>query len=124
MQKLSIEENRALNQHITSFIGYNRELLGCLGLAGKAKTDWPDFSNASHPNVGQQYLDANKEALDVRGGDSRMSPVSCFLDWGYCIWDHPRLETWGLIGDLTRPEWRALDQPRRSFCAHCERTSW
>ena len=115
------DKNPALERHITNFIGFNRELLGTVGWSQDSRTAWPDSTEANKPNAGWQYLHDNAKTLGVEEGDFRMSPVTCFLDWGYCIWDGSRLEEWQRFGDGARQIlWGNSGQGRVAWCAHCE----
>lgn len=110
-------------EHITHFIGMYREMLGDFRdpeEAPEAKNSFPNTpEGANMASAGWQYLHAHNKALHLHQGDSRMNPVSCFLDWGYCVWDRSRLEAWRLIGPRARLEWWAYGQRRRICCAHC-----
>ncbi|MCJ1459228.1 hypothetical protein MMC28_009605 [Mycoblastus sanguinarius] len=114
-------------RHISYQCGFNREWSCCFAQQGQFRTNWPGANEANNPNAGWKFLDQNQEALHVFQGNFRMSPVSCFHDWGYCIWDRSRLEAWRLVdrepakflADKAKTEWWAYGQSKRKVCEHC-----
>ena len=116
--------------HITAMVGCYREMMCSFDHHGK-KVEWPDTQDANKPNAGWLYLEGNYQALKVPEGNSRRLPVSCFLDWGYCIWDRSRLESWWLVdrrgtsllaGKAKSTWWSPWWKHCRSLrgdCAHC-----
>ena len=79
-------------RHITYLTGFLREFKSY-----ETKTEWPDTQDANRPNAGWLYLEENYKVLNVLHGNLRIALVGYFLDWGYCIWDRSRLESWGLV---------------------------
>lgn len=62
--------------------------------------------------------------LDWRKWATRRAPLSCFLEWGYCIWDREKLQAWRLIDDPERGTRADFDcwtdgVGRMDYCAHC-----
>ena len=114
-------------RHITYLTGFLRETLWA-PKSYETKTEWPDTQEANRPNAGWLYLEENYKVLNVLDGNFRIAPVCCFLDWGYCIWDRSRLESWylvdrrgiNLLGSKAKSAWWACSQIVRRDCAHCK----
>ena len=113
-------------RHITSrWEDYREFLWSCREQI--TETRWPDISDANRPNAGWLYFIENYRYLNVRAGNDRTESVSCFLGWGYCIWDRSRLESWwlldhrgtSLLGGKAKSAWWACSQSVHSDCAHC-----
>ena len=111
--------------HIASAIGFYREMLGVVSLDGETHTThttWTDTPKANEQNAGYRYFSWNAGALDVACHTFwREKPLSCFLDWGFCMWDQSRLEAWKLL-DLPKGYDSYWADPRkcdRHGCVHC-----
>lgn len=101
-----LEERRSpeIKSHITYTIGFYRELMS-FRTEKNARTNWPDTKEANLPNAGWNFLQGNSKALKVQSSNLRIKPVSCYLDWGYCIWDESRLKGWGLLSEENIERW-------------------
>ena len=79
-------------------IQYRRQLaIEPLGL--ETFTYWIDTPDANAENAGSEYFWEYGGALgyDDYEQEVRAEPLTRFLKWGYCIWDKPRLERWGVL---------------------------
>ena len=119
-------ESPRRNRHITDFIHYYRDIARHV-----AATNWPDTQDANKPNAGWQYLQQHSKNSQLSSQlSSRTEPLRCFLDWGYCIWDASRLDSWWLIDQKgnrflagkAKWEWWCLDKCKRGVCGYCDRS--
>jgi len=109
------------NRHITDSIDYHRDIA-----RHDAVIAWPDTQAANTPNAGWQYLQEHESHHQLV---SRTLPLRCFLDWGYCIWDPSRLDSWWLIdrkgnrflAGKGKWEWWCLEKCETDVCGYCER---
>jgi hypothetical protein len=86
----------------------------------QSRTAWADTLEACEPSAGYQYFKANSEEFGA-GMDSyfHTSPLSCFLDWGFCMWDRSRLETLQLLGCPSQHSWADPNKSHRYGWLHC-----
>ena len=110
---------RTSEAHVSNAVGFYREMLASF-FSNQSRTAWSDTPEASKPSAGYQYFMDNSEQLGV-GEFSyfRMSPVSCFLDWGFCMWDRSRLEALHLLDSPSQHPWADPSKSHRYDCAHC-----
>lgn len=115
------KDSSPYNIHITSFLRRYRDPSRSV-----AATEWPDTQDANKPNAGWQYLlDRNKSYHLC----SRTKPLECFLDWGYCIWDQSRLDSWWLLdrkgnkflAGKAKSEWWCTRKCIWGICGYCDR---
>lgn len=120
------KEHPRRNRHITDFLHYYRDMARSV-----AATNWPDTQEANKPNAGWQYLQQHTENSQLSYQlSSRTEPLRCFLDWGYCIWDASRLDSWWLIdrkgnkflAGKGKWEWWCSEKCKRGVCGFCDRS--
>ena len=109
-----------LESHISYAVFHRPDFALHLYPSSQSRTAWADSLEACEPSAGYQCFKANSEGLGAwEDSYFQTSPLSCFLDWVFWMWDRSRLETLQLLGCPSQHSWVDPNKSHRYGCSHC-----